>query len=103
MKSKKAQEFIKSETYHHVGFEPLTADILHVSDAEEAVELAEAEMREHAIEAAIETCEFRADWCCGAREFGGAILDSPDICKGKDCLYIKKFIKMLDNPKTEQI
>ena len=100
MKSKKAQEFIKSETYHHVGFEAWTADILHISDAEKAVELAEAEMREWAIKSFMFTCEHyrtATDRC----DIDNKLCEV--TCKEKRCLHMTLYIEKFDNLKTEQI
>jgi|GEM_PF-2535879 len=54
-------------------------------------------LREKAIDAAIESCEYKADWCCGEAEYHGKILLEPNICKGKECLHIKRFIEKLNN------
>ena len=66
-----------------------------------AIEIAETEMRERAIDAYIQSCEYMEEGMCGAREFHGTILDSPDFCRGKDCPSVAKFRKLLDNDKTE--
>ena len=53
-------------------------------------------MIEKAIEAAIQSCEYKADWCCGEAEHHGAILHSPEVCKGKECPHIQAFINNLN-------
>jgi len=83
MKSKKAKEYINSLEFTYLGV------ALH------AALLAEAEMRERAIEAHKKVCEWYKDGICMY-----AIQDNYD-CEG-DCYYTEDFIKDLDNPKPDE-
>lgn len=66
-------------------------------DAMKAVEMAEEEMKQKAIESYIENCEYKSDWCCGCAEAHGAILSEPDVCMGRDCPTVKQFIEKLNS------
>ena len=67
-----------------------------------SIKLTKVKMREQSIEAAIQSCEHKEDWICRVRGFCGAILSGPDVCKGRECPGIKKFIQTLDNPKNNE-
>lgn len=56
-------------------------------DAMKAVEMAEEEMKQKAIESYIENCEYKSDWCC----------DCADVCIGRDCPTVKQFIEKLNS------
>jgi len=93
MKSQKAKELLDKKVYHDSQIE---YECVLYSWAVDAVEIAEKELTEKAVDAFIESCEYKDDWCCGAREYHGAILTKPDICKGKECQSVKKFINQLN-------
>ena len=97
MESKKALEYIESlDFWVKVGDDRQTL-VVHFSDAEKAVEMAEEEIQQKAIDAYIENCEYKSDWCCGCAESHGAILSEPDVCMGRDCPYVKGFIEKLNS------
>lgn len=62
-----------------------------------AVEMTEQIMKKKAVEAFIESCEYKSDWCCGCAEAHGSILSEPDICIGEKCPSVKRFIDKLNN------
>ena len=89
MRSKKAMEFISIICTENISS--------NRNIFVKAVELAEEEMRERAIEAYIQCCEYKFDWFCGVREVQGVILTEPDVCEGQNCPYVKSFIELIDN------
>jgi len=77
--------------------DPENLDYCETEKAIKAVETAESEIRERAIEALIQSCPFYYEGACGAREQYGAILSAPDFCKEEECFIVKAFINFLDN------
>jgi len=86
MKSEKAREFIKKTVDGYYNYDELQKDFIT------AVELAEAEMRERAIEAMQASCEFNSNGTCRPNISACSI----------DCNRVVKFIKALDNSKTDR-
>lgn len=87
MKSKTAQDHIDSLDFWVKVGENRQTLVVHFSEAEKAVEIAEQEMREKAIEAYIKSCDFNAPGCCGCKNTKGEC----------DCEQLKDFITELDN------
>lgn len=87
MKSKTAQDHIDSLDFWVKVGENRQTLVVHFSEAEKAIEIAEQEMREKAIEAYIESCDFNAPGCCGCKNSKGEC----------DCEQLKDFITELDN------
>lgn len=92
MKSKAAELFLNTWSTKVKGTLVNSND-----DAIKAVEMAEEEIQQKAIDAYIENCEYKSDWCCGCAEAHGAILAEPDVCMGKDCPTVKQFIDKLNS------
>ena len=82
MKSKKAKMFLETWQTKLRGVPVNSHD-----DAMKAVEMAEEEMKQKAIESYLENCEYQSDWCCA-----GA-----DVCIGRDCPTVKQFIEKLNS------
>ncbi len=87
MNSKTAQDHIDSLDFWVKVGENRQTLVVHFSEAEKAVEIAEHEMREKAIEAYIKSCDFKAPGCCGCKNTKGEC----------DCEQLKDFITELDN------
>ena len=111
MKSKKAKEFIENKTQTVVNGRVITeANFVRMDNVFEAVEIAENEMREKAIEALYEVCRYNIKGDCQSFIVG---YDTPDdrlhekcelareydLCKEKT--RIKRFIELIDNYKKE--
>ena len=87
MKSKKAKEFIEENLHWEQDklFGIRSFEVMYVDNAINAVELAEEEYRNRAIEAFCEVCPTLYHCCCDIEE----------------CNRLNSFLHALDNPKTE--